>query len=294
MKKKTFLLTGATGYLGANILRRLVKFEANFFCLKRKSSNIFRIKDLESEIRFFNIEDINFEKLFLDHKVDTIIHCATDYGRKNVDPICIIDANLTLPLKLLHYGSIAGVNSFINTDTVLNKNIDSYSLSKKQFLDWLQKYSKKIKTINVATQHFYGPGDDPTKFTAHIIQSLINDEPKILMTAGNQRRDFIFIEDVVDAFIKIIESIPDLNADHHSFEVGTGTSHKIKDFVNLTKTIIGNKKTILDFGALPYREGEVMDIITNSESLINLGWKNKFSLEEGLSLTIEKEREKKT
>ena len=142
--KLTFFLTGVTGYLGSRIIHQLHMLGGNFYCLKRKSSNTYRIIDLESKINWLDVEDFKVESFFEKNHVDCIIHCATDYGRKVVDRFQTIEANLTLPLKLLHYGSIAGVNCFINTDTVLDKKIDNYSLSKKQFLDWLGKYSKRI------------------------------------------------------------------------------------------------------------------------------------------------------
>jgi nucleoside-diphosphate-sugar epimerase len=286
----TFFITGATGYLGSKIIHRLNNLGGSFYCLKRKSSNTYRVSDIESRINWINAEDFEVASFFERNHVDSIIHCATDYGRKLVDPFQIIEANLTLPLKLLHYGSIAGVNSFINTDTVLDKKIDVYSLSKKQFLDWLERYSKRIVAVNVALQHFYGPGDDPTKFTTHIIKSLISSVPRLKLTAGEQNRDFIYIDDVVNAFTKIIEASIVMNRGYHGFEVGTGKRVQLKDFVTLVKNIIENNGTILDFGALPYRPGEVMDIETNPTKVIGLGWVQKFTLEQGLSLTIAEER----
>jgi nucleoside-diphosphate-sugar epimerase len=77
---------------------------------------------------------------------------------------------------------------------------------------------------------------------------------------------------------------------YHAFEVGTGRPVRLKDFVTLVKDLVENTKTILDFGALPYRPGEVMNIETNSAKLIELGWVQKVTLEQGLSLAIREER----
>ena len=287
---KTYFLTGVTGYLGSKLLRRLEQMGGNFYCLKRKTSDLYRVKDLESRIFWLDLEEFKIESFFAKNHVDCIIHCATDYGRKAINPFETIEANLLLPLRLLHHGAIAGVTTFINTDTVLDKNIDTYSLSKNQFLDWFKKYSNRISAINIALQHFYGTGDDPTKFTTHIIQSLINSEKRLKLTAGHQRRDFIYIDDVVDAFIKIMETSSSMKRGYHTFEIGTGTPVTIMEFINLAKVLAKNTTTILDFGALPYRPGEVMDIETNIKKLLNLGWQNRFDLELGLSLTINAER----
>lgn len=286
----TYFITGVTGYLGSEIIHQLEKMGGNFYCLKRRTSNTYRVNDIESKINWLNLEDFEVESFFEKNHIDCIIHCATNYGRKVVDPFQTIEANLTLPLKLLHYGSIAGVNSFINTDTVLDKNIDTYSLSKKQFLDWLERYSKRIVAINVALQHFYGLGDDPTKFATNIIRSLMSSIPRLKLTKGERHRDLIYIHDVVNAFIKIIEASATMSRGYHEFEAGTGKAVKLNDFVNLVKVLVMNTDTILDFGALPYRPGEVMYIESNSAALINLGWAPNFTLEQGLSLTITQER----
>ena len=116
----TYFITGVTGYLGSEIIHQLEKMGGSFYCLKRRTSNTYRVNDIESKINWLNLEDFEVESFFEKNHIDWIIHCATNYGRKVVDPFQTIEANLTLPLKLLHYGSIAGVNSFINTDTVLD------------------------------------------------------------------------------------------------------------------------------------------------------------------------------
>ncbi len=288
--KLTFFITGVTGYLGSKIIHRLNKLGGNFYCLKRRSSNTNRVRELESKIIWLDVEDFKVERFFEKNHIDCIIHCATNYGRKVIDPFQTIEANLTLPLQLLHYASIAGVKCFINTDTVLDKKIDTYSLSKKQFLDWLERYSKKIIAINIALHHFYGPGDDPTKFTTNIIRSLIDSVPRLKLTGGEQYRDFIFIDDVVNAFSRVIQLSSHMDQGYHTFEVGTGKPVKIKEFVTLVKELTENTETFLDFGALPYRPGEVMSIETNSKKLMDLGWQQKFDLEQGLHLTISKEK----
>ena len=132
------LLTGCSGFLGSNLARKLLNFNHNLFCLKRKSSNLWRVKDIQHLISWFNLEEINFEKLFQKNEIDYVIHCATDYGRNDIDPINLININLIIPLKLVHYASKNNVSCFINTDTILDKRINSYTMSKNHFLDWLK------------------------------------------------------------------------------------------------------------------------------------------------------------
>jgi dTDP-4-dehydrorhamnose reductase len=137
MEMKIILLTGGTGYLGSKILKQLVDNGYNIILLKRSFSNPVRIKEYINKVIFYDIDLVPLERIFSENTIDTIVHCATNYGRGENDPLHVIEANLLLPLKLLELGKKYHVKSFINTDTILDKRINYYSLSKKQFKDWL-------------------------------------------------------------------------------------------------------------------------------------------------------------
>jgi nucleoside-diphosphate-sugar epimerase len=284
------LITGSTGYLGSNILKKLISEDKNnLIILKRSFSNTFRIKDCLDKVTSYNLDNNDLEKIFSENKIDIILHCATDYGRKDANPLNIIEANLILPLKLLELGRKYNIKTFINTDTILDKRINFYSLSKNQFKDWLKNYKNDLICINIALEHFYGPGDDKTKFVSFIIENLIKKTEKIGLTKGEQKRDFIYIEDVVNAFLKIIEHSLSLKNGFYEFELGSEKTVTIKEFVLMAKKILGNNETILNFGALPYRENEVMDCKANTSAIKELGWSCIYSLEVGLKKMIEKE-----
>ncbi|MFH1968375.1 MAG: NAD(P)-dependent oxidoreductase [bacterium] len=225
----------------------------------------------------------------MENQIDLILHCATDYGRKNVSPLQVIEANLILPIKLLELGKNYGVECFINTDTILDKRINYYSLSKKQFKDWLFVYKNDLTCINVALEHFYRPFDDKTKFVSYVTDSLINQVEKIDLTKGEQKRDFIFIDDVVSAFLKIIDYSNGLEKEFFEFEIGSDKMVAIKELVLTIKEIIGNTKTVLNFGALPYRENEVMEGLADVTEIKKLGWSARYSLYDGLKKMIDQE-----
>jgi CDP-paratose synthetase len=282
---KTFFLTGVTGFLGSNLARKLLSKGAAVVALKRAGSYPFRTFDIASQIKWVEIETVNLEDFFRKTKINCLIHCATEYGRKVNDPIKIIEANLVLPLKLLHFAEKFQVGSFINMDTSLPKNTDNYSLSKKQFTDWLMTYSKSLVVVNLKLQNFYGYGDDNSKFVASVISQLLENVPRISLTKGEQKRDFIYIDDVVDAIIAIESSI-NFGCGYRQFEIGSGESTTIRDFVILAKKLTGNDATHLDFGAIPYRPSEPMDIHADTKNLEAIGWRARYSLREGLLRTI--------
>jgi nucleoside-diphosphate-sugar epimerase len=286
--KKTLLITGSTGFLGSNLIKKLIKKKYFIICLVRNKSNFKNVKNFTKYryIKFFNYEKKDLRKVFLDYRIDGVLHCATNYGLNITSPQEIIDSNLIFPLKILELAAKSGVKFFINSDTILNKNISEYTLSKDQFNQWLKLYSKKIKCCNVKLEHFYGPGDNKTKFVINLILCFLSRKKNIDFTPGNQKRDFIYIDDVVEAFIKILDFTFYKNFDYKEFEVGTQKYLQLKKFVRLVKKLSKNCETNLNFGALKYRKNEKMNINVNTKSLKKTGWRPKVSLRQGLLKTI--------
>lgn len=284
---KVTLLTGGTGFLGSHLLRRLAVEGFHVVIVKRTTSDLSRIRTLMGAFDSWNLDTTDVAEVFERYKVDRVIHCATNYGRNEQAPWETIEANLVLPLKLIHLASRAGVASFVNTDTILNKRISHYSLSKRQFIDWMNSYSSDLLCLNIALEHFYGPEDDPSKFVTRILLDLLEEKSSIPLTPGDQRRDFIYVDDVIDGFMRILAVHDGNSKGYHHYEIGTGSSVSIRDFVQLAKRLTGNEHSDLEFGVLPYRANEVMNSAVDTTRLRALGWSPRFSLEEGLKRTLE-------
>lgn len=284
------VMTGATGFLGSHLLRALIASGHDVCVLKRSFSATWRINDLMSNIRVVDLDSDDPESVFRTGVVDTVLHCAADYGRRDVEPYRVVEANIVLPLKLLHLARRFGVRRFINSDTVLDKRIGHYSLSKSQFHQWLETHSSDLVCCNVALEHFYGIGDDGSKFVPFLLRALINDTPRIDLTPGDQRRYFIHVNDVVAAYLAVLQFSSTSPTGLHHFEVGALEPVTIKEFALLAKALCKNTRTELQFGALPYRSREVMLPQLDLTPLQALGWSPRISLEMGLVHTIEGER----
>jgi len=219
------------------------------------------------------------------------IHTATVYGTDKPIIKDIINANLFMPLELLVNSIEYGCPIFINTDsfyTLFNKQyqyLNEYSTAKSQFKEWGDFYDSKkdIKFINARLFHLYGQNDKPTKFVNSIIKSLKNNLTTIDLTSGAQKRDFIYIDDAIEAFLLIILNLNKIN--QRQIDIGTGNSISIRNFVELVHNLTGSS-SILNFGILPTRKGEIMNITANNNIISELGWKQKYTLTEGLNTLI--------
>jgi nucleoside-diphosphate-sugar epimerase len=280
-----FFVTGATGFLGRKIVNMLVGAGHSAICTKRSTSHIGCLADNDS-VTFVNISDDDWLKGFDEHDIDCVIHCATNYGRKDASISDMIYTNITLPAILLDAAVSKGVRYFINTDTALSEGVSAYSFSKKQFLRWSHFFSQDIKVINLSLEHFYGPGDSDSKFVSYLITNLRdNNSRSLALSEGLQKRDFIYIDDVISAYKVVVDNIHDFTDSFTEIGVGTNNLISIRELVLLVKKLTNNTKTKLDFGAIPQRDGE-MQSDCDISFLGKLGWTPKYSLEDGIAESI--------
>lgn len=292
---KKVLITGASGFLGSHLLKTLLKSrEYYILALKREQSNVSRIQKLvpdykeNSFLKFVNINEIDDIK-----SIDIIIHTATNYGR-DLKLSEILDTNLILPLKLLEHFVSKGLKLFINTDSCFTKPsyacsayLGEYIISKKLLVSALNSLSFDVKIANMQLEHPYGEFDGENKFSEKMIQDIaIKKVDCIDLTYGEQKRDFIYIDDVCEAYMTILQNYQEHFFKFMNFEVGTGIAISIRDFLCEIKNY-SNSKTELKFGTLEYREDEKMLSKADTNTLKEWGWNFKYSYKEGIKKVID-------
>lgn len=290
MESKTILLTGATGFLGSYLLETLINENYKVVILKRSFSDTWRINHLLDKAKSYDIDKVPLEMPFKENEIDTVIHTITCYGRNKERTSDIVETNLMTSLKLLETAALFNVGSFYNTDTLLQRYLNPYTLSKKQFVEWQKFFSDDIRMVNLRIEHMYGPKDDMSKFVNWLIGELLAGRREIRLTPGEQKRDFIYIDDVVDAYMVLLQN-EDKLSNYNEFDIGTGQQIQIKEFVLKVKRtvedIIGREvQTHLNFGAVAYREGETMEIEEDISGILKMGWYPQTTVEDGIRKTV--------
>jgi nucleoside-diphosphate-sugar epimerase len=280
-------VTGVSGFLGSHLIRNLIDQGHHITGIVRPSSDLFRIKDILHRIELSTWS----KEEFSNRNFDAIIHTATDYGRNN-ELSKVLNTNLIWPIQIFEV--LATTNpriTFINTDTFFNNEentyhyLEEYTLSKRMLEMVIKTFDQTHSIINMKLEHIYGPWDSEKKFISSIIKKILSDID-VDLTDGFQRRDFIYVNDVVNAYSKVLNSFDSLGKGFHNIEVGNGESHSIRQVLEMIKFLIPESNSKLNWGVIEQRKGEFPVSKANLEPLNKLGWNPRYTLCEGLTETI--------
>lgn len=286
------LLTGATGFLGSHLAKRFLTEGHDVVAFKRGNSSLARLGDIAGDIAWYDLAVHELSLPFQEHgQIDAIAHVATSYGRNSEPLSSIFEANTLMPLQLLEVAVQFKIPTFLNTDTVLDPRLNRYALSKRQFAEWGRMVAQMagLRFVNVRLEHVYGEGDSFSKFTTCLVRQCLQNVPEIPLTRGEQMRDFIYVDDVVDAILLLLERQAELPPGFVELGLGSSCVVSIRTFAELVHTLCPSTSR-LDFGALPYRKHEIMNSETDTSLLASLGWHPRFSLRDGLQKMIAREQ----
>ena len=304
---KKVLITGATGFIGSHLTRRLVKEEFEVCIIHRKNSNLWRIKDLIDKVTIYDtdLQDTSgVLKIVADFKPEVIFHLATYYAveHKSEEIPLVINTNVLGTVNLLEASKESMVKLFVNTSSCFvykeSKNrlkedgdlspLNLYALTKINAEELCTFYAKKYGMTTITFRIFppYGPADHERRLIPYVIKSLLGGQ-KPKMTTGKQRWDFVYVNDIVDAYFKLL-SIPDLSEKHEIFNIGTGNAVSVREVVTRIKEILCTELEP-DWGAIPHRENEVWFTCADiNKATAFLKWKPRVQiLKDGLESTID-------
>lgn len=297
---KYILLTGGTGFVGSHILEKLLSLDKKVILLKRSFSNTWRINDfIESEnLILKNIDEENLTDIFCQYNIKGIFHLAS-ISQRELDSNVIskmIETNINFPTQILENSINNNVEFFINTGTVYEYQLDNspisentkikpfnlYAATKVAFENILKFYSIENR-LNCSTLKLftpYGPKDNENKITPYLIINSLKKE-KLHIKSPNKTLDLIYIKDVVDCYIKIMNNISKLDT-YSTFNIGTGQGTRIKDLLKIIEYYTRNNAKVT-FGNL---EDEKV-WCENNKIKEEINWNPKIKVKEGIKSTID-------
>ena len=135
-------------------------------------------------------------------------------------------------------------------------------------------------------ESLYGPGDDNTKFITWFMNQCRNNISTIDLTGGDQKRDFIYIDDAALAYFTILHYKNKFNTRFENVNIGSGQSHSIREICELIKKITSSS-SFLNFGKIQYRDGEKMLSVADTRKLTDFGFQIRTNLDDGLTKMME-------
>jgi len=291
----SIILTGSSGFLGSRILMKILSCTNYGLILTYRNSKLNKSLVTSERINYVQQDDlIDFCSEFK-YEIFGAIHSATEYGRAGDEIDKVIKSNLILPVNILNILLKYKGKFFINTESFFNKHTNSYpylldySSSKQALQYWLHDRADKMVIVNLYLEHIYGSRDSQDKFIPRLISDLkeISEDP-ILLSKGEQIRDFLYVDDAAESFLSAVDFALNQRMGIYDFEVGTGVGTSLFDLSNKIKYAIKSSREI-NFGAIEYRKNEIMTSIANVRNNLNLNWKAETDLDTGISRLLSNE-----
>lgn len=295
------LLTGASGFIGANLLRALIDNNYSTDIVIRKDSNLWRINDLIDNVgvHFCTLTERDvIRKIIKEVEPQLVFHLASYGGHhEQNEPNMALMTNTIGTANIVDACIDSGVDCFINAgssseygikskpmdETDLLEPINEYGVSKASATLYCQAVGKKMgyKIITLRLFSPFGYYEDPQRLIPYMINTCL-EKGTLMLSNPNTVRDFVFIEDVVDAFLTIPRKMSETCAGE-ILNLGSGKQHSILEVFNLIKEITKYEKVPI-WGAVPGRESDTTIMWqAKMDKMENIfGWKAKHTLRDGL------------
>jgi nucleoside-diphosphate-sugar epimerase len=303
---KKILITGSTGFVGSNLLRRLLESgNKDIFIFIRENSDLWRIKDILEKVNVYNVDLLDkstVEKFISEIEPDIIFHNAA-YGvhRYQNNNDLIVKTNFLGTVNVLEASVTKGFEGFINVGSALeygfiNKPfeegdlpnpIDTYGVAKLASTYYCRMISitRDLPIVTLRLFYPYGYYEEPPRLIPYLIISMLKNRD-IKLNSPNAKRDFIFIEEVIDAILKSAQKIDKIQRGT-IMNIGSGIDSKVTEVFELLKKITGYRKTLtiqenlLEKDKLPIWRANI------NKALETIAWKPKYNLKMGLFKTVE-------
>ena len=297
---ESLVIVGGTGFIGGHLAKRAIDCGFKTYVLSlnppSESQKIQKVEYIQADIS--NLEELN-EKLVItayDYVVNLsgyVNHSSyLDGGRSVVD--CHFNGVQNL-LEVIDWSSLKRFVQIGTSDEYGNhlspqsekmppSPISPYALAKTSSSNLLQMlyHSENFPAVILRLFLVYGPNQNNLRFLPQIIKGCINGD-SFPVSAGNQIRDFCYVEDIIDG---ILMTFNKNEANGEVINLASGMPISIKNAIEIVQKIIGKGGPVFD--QIPYREGENMSLyadITKAKKIIN--WQPKTSFSIGIKKTIQ-------
>lgn len=328
---KAVLVTGAAGFIGCNLCKQLLNNFENIKVVGLDNMNDYydvrikeeRLASLQTYSNFIfvkgNLADKPLiDQLFVDYKPQVVVNLAAQAGVRYsiTNPGAYIESNLigfynileacrNNPVEHLVYASsssVYGSNKKIpySTDDKVDNPVSLYAATKKSNELMAHAYSKLYNIPSTGLRFFtvYGPAGRPDMAYFGFTNKLVKGEKIQIFNYGNCKRDFTYVDDIVEGVVRIMQHAPEKQTGEDGlpeppyavYNIGNNSPENLLDFVQILQEELlraGVLPQDYDFEAhkelVPMQPGDVPVTYADTSALeADFGFKPSTSLREGL------------
>jgi nucleoside-diphosphate-sugar epimerase len=307
MSPKRILVTGAAGFVGALLTRRLLADGHTVHTLIKSTTAPRRLAGLERDLHAHQVDlrdEDRVRTIIASIRPEVIYHLATHGAYPTqTDADGIIQTNILGTWNLLKALSDTDYEVFVNSGSSSEYGFKEYAMRETDLLEPNSYYSVAKCAQTLLCQHVaktesrpittfrlfsvYGPFEEPSRLIPTLIRRCLAGEDLTLVDP-NIARDFVYVDDVVDAYLRI-DKLSQLHGE--IINIGTGVQSPIKHVADLILRHTG-ARVACHWGAMPARIWDAKTWVADcTKSARLLGWRPLTTLSEGLERTIAWTRE---
>lgn len=283
------VVTGGTGFVGSRLVHALLAAGTEVRIVSSGTAARDAALAREPRVGWLGVSDAD-----LDRAVDGATHFfnfAVAYDRPSIDDKTLDAVNVELPLRLLARFARQPTRAVcVLGDTFFRKfppeatHQVRYTRSKSELVKRLHAFVENERSVQVALlqiEQVYGPGEADTKALPNVTQQMVKGVPRIAMTSGAQGRDFVYVDDVVDAALVVA------SAQWHGLQVvecGSGVATPVRRVFEHIHELAGSS-SILGFGDIQ-AEQAIASSCADTTWLVRHGWAPRTTLRDGLARLV--------
>jgi UDP-glucose 4-epimerase len=302
------LVTGGAGFIGSHLVDRLIQEGHEVVVVDNLSTGKRRNLNRAARLVKLDIQSWRLERVFRNERPHMVMHLAAQMDvRKSVeDPMFDAQVNVLGTLNVLQQSIKHGVRKVVFSssggaiygeqeiypapESHVTRPLSPYGVSKlcgEQYLSYYQRVNG-LQIVSLRYANVYGPRQDPegeAGVVAIFIQKLLNNEQAIVNGNGRQTRDFVYVDDVVEANLAAMGQ--DIQG---TYNVGTGEETSIND---LLRILVRHTNSTCKEVHGPAKGGEqARSVIDSGKLRQELSWESRTELSEGLKRTVDYFRER--
>lgn len=296
------LVTGAAGFLGANLVRHLTVAGHEVTALSRSREGGWRLEEVSSDVQILEVDvrdTAAIERTVVTAKPEWVFHLAAHGAYSwQTDLDTMISVNIRATAALLTAARTAGVQAFVNAGSSSEYGLKTHAPREDEWLEPNSRYAvtkaagthltalaaaKGLPAVTLRLYSIYGPWEDPRRLVPALVREARHGRLPPLV-GPETARDFVYVDDCCDALLRAAQrGAP--GGPGATLNIGSGTQTRLDDLVDVARSQLG-VTALPEWGRMRQREWDTNVWISDPSAAFELlHWKASTSLGDGFART---------